>query len=125
MRFVAGLVSYCVSVCVWADGHLGADTSEQMLKAIKEKLVAEAQTAETQVTNTAWLDSDGRLHESTMIRSDVRVKGVQVHRYLVKYAGLMWRLPWTRNQVHCPSVSLLMITCPHSESASRHEDWAV
>ena len=82
MRFVAGIVSYCVSVCVWADGHLGADMSEQVLKAIKEQLVAEAQIAETQVTNTAWLDSDGRLHESTMIRSDVRVRGVQVHRYL-------------------------------------------
>ena len=81
MRFVAGLVSCCVGVCVWADGHQGAECGEQVLTAIKEQLVAEAQTAETQVTNTAWLDSDGRLH-STMIRSDVRVRGVQVHRYL-------------------------------------------
>jgi hypothetical protein len=82
MRFVAGLVSCLVSICVWADGHQSTDASGDVLTAIKEQLVAEAQTAETHVTNTAWLDSDGRLHESTMIRSDVRVKGVQVRRYL-------------------------------------------
>ena len=110
MRFVGGLVSCCVSVCVWADGHQNTDMSEQVLKAIKEQLVAEAQTAETQVTNTAWLDSNGRLHESTMIRSDVRVRGVQVHRYLEEMRRPDVEITWTRNQVHCPSVSLLMIT---------------
>ena len=82
MRFFAGLIGSLLSICTWAEGHQGADASEAVLTAIKEKLVAEAQTAETQVTNTAWLDSNGRLHESTMIRSDVRVRGVQVRRYL-------------------------------------------
>ena len=42
MRFIAGLVSCCVSVCVWADGHQGAEMSEQVLTAIKEQLVAVA-----------------------------------------------------------------------------------
>jgi hypothetical protein len=82
MRFVAGFAGCLVSICALADRHQGADTNEDVLTAIKERLVAEAQTANTQVTNTAWLDSDGRLHESTMIRSDVRVRGVQVRRYL-------------------------------------------
>ena len=55
---------------------------EQTLIAIKEALVSEAQSVESQVINTAWLDGDGRLHESTMVQSGMRVRGIQVHAYL-------------------------------------------
>ena len=55
---------------------------EQTLIAIKEALVSEAQTVESQVVNTAWLDTDGKLHESTIVQSGMRVRGIQVQAYL-------------------------------------------
>ena len=57
-------------------------SDEETLIAIKEALVAEAQETESQVVNTAWLDSDGRLHESTLVQSGVRVRGIQVKSYI-------------------------------------------
>lgn len=57
-------------------------TDNAILVEIKEQLVIGAQAAETNVVNTSWLDGEGRLHESTVIRSKVRVRGVQVKRYL-------------------------------------------
>ncbi len=82
MRYLLGIICSLASAFVCAESHQGSDASEAILTAIKERFVAQAQDADTQVTNTAWLDSDGRLHESTMIRSDVRVRGVQVRSYL-------------------------------------------
>ena len=76
MRYLLSIICSLASAFVCAESHQGSDASEAILTAIKERFVAQAQDADTQVTNTAWLDSDGRLHESTMIRSDVRVRGV-------------------------------------------------
>ena len=76
MRYLLGIMCSLASAFVCAESHQGSDMSEAILTAIKEQFVAQAQDADTQVTNTAWLDSDGPLHESTMIRSDVRVRGV-------------------------------------------------
>jgi hypothetical protein len=55
---------------------------EQILEQIKQRLVEEAQEANTRVTSSAWLSEDGQLHESTFIRSDLVVRGIQVRRYL-------------------------------------------
>ncbi len=57
-------------------------SDQQTLIAIKEALVSEAQAVESQVINTAWLDSEGKLHESTMVQSGMRVRGIQVQAYL-------------------------------------------
>lgn len=84
-----GLCIVCFSwgLPVFAETH-GADpavpqlSDEETLIAIKEALVAEAQAAESQVVNTAWLDEQGRLHESTLVQSGVRVRGIQVKSYL-------------------------------------------
>lgn len=75
-----------VSRLAVAEAHTGNAipqlSDEETLIAIKEALVAEAQDAESQVVNTAWLDSDGRLHESTLVQSGARVRGIQVKSYL-------------------------------------------
>ena len=55
---------------------------EATLVAIKEALVSEAQSTESKVINTAWLDAEGQLHESTMVHSAMRVRGIQVQAYL-------------------------------------------
>ena len=69
-----------------AEAHAQNVTTEssdqQTLIAIKEALVSEAQAVESQVINTAWLDSEGKLHESTMVQSGMRVRGIQVQAYL-------------------------------------------
>lgn len=80
----AGLM---LSAEVQAQAH-GADavavepSDEHTLTAIKEALVSEAQSVESQVINTAWLDAGGQLHESTMVQSGMKVRGIQVQAYL-------------------------------------------
>lgn len=72
-----------VSAGLWAGGHGDVGpTDDDVLVAIKEALVDEAREAETRVVNLAWLDAKGQMHESTMLQSDTRVRGVQVKRYL-------------------------------------------
>ena len=69
-----------------AEGHGGeshlASLDEATLVAIKEALVSEAQATESKVINTAWLDAKGQLHESTIVHSSMRVRGIQVQAYL-------------------------------------------
>ena len=75
-----------LSINALAEGHGGDDSvaslDESMLVAIKEALVAGAQATEAKVINTSWLDSKGQLHESTMVHSAMRVRGIQVRAYL-------------------------------------------
>ncbi len=86
--WVTGLVmlSLGISIQSMAESH-GAGVSapnhnEATLVAIKEALVAEAQSTESKVINTSWLDAKGQLHESTMVHSAMRVRGIQVQAYL-------------------------------------------
>ena len=68
-----------------AESHGGTNSSadhDAILVAIKEALVDEAQGVESKVVNTAWLDANGQLHESTMVHSSMRVRGIQVQAYL-------------------------------------------
>jgi hypothetical protein len=69
-----------------AESHGGesplASLDEATLVAIKEALISEAQATESKVINTAWLDAKGQLHESTMVHSSMRVRGIQVQAYL-------------------------------------------
>jgi hypothetical protein len=69
-----------------AESHGGespaASLDESTLIAIKEALVSEAQATESKVINTSWLDAKGQLHESTMVHSSMRVRGIQVQAYL-------------------------------------------
>jgi hypothetical protein len=93
MRFLVHLVavvalSSSLTKMVQAASHSGIKQEavslidHETLIAIKEILVAEAQQAESQVINTAWLDSEGKLHESTLVQSGMRVRGIQVKTYL-------------------------------------------
>jgi hypothetical protein len=58
------------------------NSDQSTLVAIKEALVSEAQATESKVVNTAWLDAQGQLHESLMVRSSMRVRGIQVRTYI-------------------------------------------
>ena len=63
-------------------GNPDFSTDQSTLVAIKEALVSEAQATESKVVNTAWLDAKGQLHESLMVQSSMRVRGIQVQTYL-------------------------------------------
>ncbi len=84
--FVGMILGTGLSLNALADGHGGeesvASLDESMLEAIKEALVAGAQATESKVINTSWLDAKGQLHESTMVHSAMRVRGIQVRAYL-------------------------------------------
>ena len=64
------------------NGNPDFNTDKSTLVAIKEALVSEAQATESKVVNTAWLDAQGQLHESLMVQSSMRVRGIQVQTYL-------------------------------------------
>ncbi len=63
-------------------GNPDFSSDQSTLVAIKEALVSEAQATESKVINTSWLDAQGQLHESLMVQSSMRVRGIQVQRYL-------------------------------------------
>jgi hypothetical protein len=56
---------------------------ERELDAIRQALLRTTlEAAPTRVLSTAWIDTDGRLHESTQFHSDARVRGVRVLSYI-------------------------------------------
>ena len=87
LGWLAGVVlGTGLSLNALAESHGGdktaANLDESTLVAIKEALVSEAQATESKVINTSWLDAKGQLHESTMVHSSMRVRGIQVQAYL-------------------------------------------
>jgi hypothetical protein len=81
--FIAQALTF-VSTDVIAASHIGEEQS--ILIEVKEALVREAQSRKTEVYTTSWLTEDGQLHESTMIQSDMSVRGIQVKSYLDEMA---------------------------------------
>ena len=80
---LTGMVLPLISVAgSHGTGNPDFNTDQSTLVAIKEALVSEAQATESKVVNTAWLDAQGQLHESLMIQSSMRVRGIQVQTYL-------------------------------------------
>ena len=78
-----GLVLPLISVADSHDaGNPDFNSDQSTLVAIKEALVSEAQATESKIVNTAWLDAQGQLHESLMVQSSMRVRGIQVQKYL-------------------------------------------
>lgn len=55
---------------------------ERELEAIRNALVDTAVAAPVRVQSFGWIDSQGRLHESSQFTSDARVRGVRVQAYL-------------------------------------------
>ncbi len=87
LGWLAGMIlGTGVSLSALAESHgreaAMASLDESTLVAIKEALVTEAQATESKVINTSWLDAKGQLHESTMVHSAMRVRGIQVQAYL-------------------------------------------
>lgn len=78
---------------------------EAKLQALRNALVDTALEAPTDIRNSAWLDSEGRLHESTRISSGVRVRGVRVNSYIDE-AGLLEAQIETREKVYLPAETL-------------------
>ncbi len=54
----------------------------QRLEALQHALVKAAMAGQTRVRSAAFIDSSGRLHETTQISSDMQVRGVRVLSYL-------------------------------------------
>ncbi len=68
-----------------ADAPAGASTAadpERQLQAIRQALLDTTVAAPVRVQSFAWIDTEGRLHESTQFTSDARVRGVRVPSYL-------------------------------------------
>lgn len=52
------------------------------LEAIRQGLVETALEGPTRVQSSAWIDSEGVLHENTRIQSDVEIRGFRMDQYL-------------------------------------------
>lgn len=65
---------------------------ETRLDALRNALIDAALAAPTRVSTAAWIDENGRLHESSRFVSEVRVRGVRVETYMHE-AGLSGEAP--------------------------------
>ncbi len=70
--------------CLLGSIHLASadESPEAQLQAVKQALVDLALGAEIQVDSLAYMDSEGKLHESSVLSSNVGVRGVRVLSYL-------------------------------------------
>lgn len=59
-----------------------APDPERQLQAIRDALVEKTLSAPVRVQSFGWIDTEGRLHESTQFTSDTRVRGVRVQAYV-------------------------------------------
>ena len=57
-------------------------TAEEKLEAVKQSLVDLAMKSNLQLGSTAYIDSTGALHESSIISSDADIRGVRILSYL-------------------------------------------
>lgn len=55
---------------------------EARLAAIRAELIDAASRAQVRVKTVSWIDSQGQLHEANEFRSDAKVRGIRVNRYL-------------------------------------------
>lgn len=60
----------------------GTPDYEAQLAAIRTELIDAASRAQVRVKTVAWIDDQGQLHEANEFRSDAKVRGIRVNRYL-------------------------------------------
>lgn len=82
------LLAGCLAACLTAQAQApsttapGAADPERQLQAIRDALLEKTLAAPVRVQSYAWIDTEGRLHESTQFTADTRVRGVRVQAYL-------------------------------------------
>ena len=64
---------------VYADDKLSAD---ERLEALRQSLLDEALSGEIDIVSSAYVGSDGQMHESAYITANKSVRGVRVAEYL-------------------------------------------
>lgn len=75
------LAAACAAHAQTATGAAAPDP-ERQLQAIRDALVEKTLAAPVRVQSFGWIDTEGRLHESTQFTSDTRVRGVRVQAYV-------------------------------------------
>ena len=60
----------------------GLPDYEAQLAAIRTELIEAASRAQVRVKTVSWIDTQGQLHEANEFRSDAKVRGIRVNRYL-------------------------------------------
>ena len=76
------LASLCCASAVWSQPRTPVAAHEQQLQAIRQALLEATLETPTQVISSAWVDSQGALHESHEFHSQAEVRGVRVLSYL-------------------------------------------
>lgn len=85
---IAGIASLALGlvlishVQVRAQTAQGSAEAEAQLASIRQAIVDAANERPTQVLSAAWIDKDGKLHETAHFQTDGEVRGVRVLSYL-------------------------------------------
>ena len=79
---LAGCLACAVGAYAQTAPVAGAVDPERQLQAIREALIEKTLAAPVRVQSYGWIDTEGRLHESTQFSSDTRVRGVRVQAYV-------------------------------------------
>jgi len=75
---VAACCLTVVAAAAQAQAPAGAPEPERQLESIRHALVEASVSAPVRVQSYGWIDTEGRLHESTQFTSDIRVRGVRL-----------------------------------------------
>jgi hypothetical protein len=85
------LLAGCLATAIGAQAQTtpvaGAIDPERQLQAIRDALIEKTLAAPVRVQSYGWIDTEGRLHESTQFSSDTQVRGVRVQAYVEDVAA--------------------------------------
>ncbi len=80
------LLAGCLATAIGAQAQTAPVAAtidpERQLQAIRDALIEKTLAAPVRVQSYGWIDTEGRLHESTQFSSDTQVRGVRVQAYV-------------------------------------------
>ena len=104
----------------YADDKLSA---EERLEALRQSLLDEALTGEVDIVSSAYVDSDGQMHESAYITANKSVRGVRVEGYVNPEPTSSPAPPRRRSSDSCASKrylpQLVVSATPHGDPNTR------
>ena len=98
VAYLQNTVSNLSLAALFFSGLLSSDALAQKISAqdrleiVRQALVELAVSSDMKVSNAAYIDANGVLHESTAFRSDANIRGVRVQEYIRESGALKARL---------------------------------
>ena len=82
-RFISSIFSLLLSALLCtSQAYAEPDSAQHKLDLVKQALIDLSLGSDIKLASTAYIDSAGVLHESSVLKSNVRVRGIRISEYL-------------------------------------------